>query len=77
MLKCDACGSIENIKTKTKNNKFNMILCERHYKQLYRHGKILERTIYDDNKIVENEDFAEILLYNKKGEVIQKNLNRH
>lgn len=49
-----------------------MILCHRHYKQLYRHGEVFERTIYDLNEIIEYEDYAEILLYNKQGAVIHK-----
>lgn len=42
-------------------------VCSRHYKHLYRHGKILERTIYDKNEIVIFESFAEMKLYNKDG----------
>lgn len=72
ILVCEICNTTENIKTKTKNNKFNMILCSKHYKQLCSHGKILERTIYDSNEIVKNNDFAEMFLYNKKCEVICK-----
>lgn len=72
ILKCEICNTTQNIKTKTKNNKFNMILCQRHYKQMYRHGEVFERTIYDANEIIENENFAEMFLYNKKGDVICK-----
>lgn len=49
-----------------------MILCHRHYKQLYRNGKVYERTIYDSNEIVEYDTYAEIYLYNKQGVVIHK-----
>lgn len=40
--------------------------CNRHYLQNYRHGKVLNRTIYDKNKIVIKHDYAEIVIYNKK-----------
>jgi len=70
MLKCEICGSINKIKTKTKNNIFGKILCEKHYKQLYRHGKILNRTIYDSNKINIGDDYAELELYDKQGNIV-------
>lgn len=41
--------------------------CARHYAQMYRHGKILERTRFDPNEIVIKKDFAEIILYDRKG----------
>lgn len=68
-LKCEICGS-KKLATKTKNNQFNMILCVRHYKQMIRHGKILERTIYDKNEIIVKNDYAELKLYNKNGKQI-------
>lgn len=37
--------------------------CSRHYKQMKRHGKILNRTIYDPNEIIIIGDIAEIVLY--------------
>ena len=40
--------------------------CERHYFQIKKHGKILERTIYDPNEIIIKGDHAEVVLYNKK-----------
>ena len=42
--------------------------CCKHYKQQYRHNKILERTIYDENDFIFHDDFIEIVLYDKKGE---------
>ena len=39
-------------------------MCVKHYSQYRRHGKILENTKYEPNKIVEYEDHAEIILYN-------------
>lgn len=46
---------------------FTKSLCTRHYKQEYRHGKIF-RTIYDKNDILIHENYAELKLYNVKGE---------
>ncbi len=63
MKKCKYCD-ITNDKTR-----FYGVVCRKHYLQLHRHGKILERTIYDKNKIVEKEDHVEMELYDTKGEV--------
>ena len=41
--------------------------CKKHYLQMKRHGQILDRTIYDPNEIIEHEDYAEIILYDKQG----------
>ena len=40
--------------------------CNKHYKQYKRLGYILERTKFDKNEIVEYEDYAEIVLYDKQ-----------
>lgn len=48
--------------------------CDKHYRQFKKYGRILERTIYDPNKIVEHEDYAEIIIYNKKCEEISRTL---
>lgn len=42
-------------------------LCTKHYKQMYRHGKI-SKSIYDPNDIVYLDDHAEIILRTKYGE---------
>ena len=39
--------------------------CSKHYAQYLKYGNILERTIHDLNEIIEYDDYAEILLYNK------------
>ena len=41
--------------------------CAKHYYQFKRHGHILERSIYDANEIIEYDDYAEIVLYDKYG----------
>ena len=48
-------------------------LCNKHYKQLYRHGKII-KTIYEPNDIVCYETYAEIILRNKQGEECARSL---
>lgn len=49
-------------------------LCIKHYKQMYRHGKILERTIYDKNNIIENDEYIEIVLYDKECDEVGKTI---
>lgn len=41
--------------------------CGKHYAQIQRHGKILDKTRFDLNEIVTYDDYAEIILYDKKG----------
>lgn len=48
--------------------------CNRHYKQFKRHGCILERTKNDANEIIEHDDYAEMILYNNKGEEVARAL---
>ena len=63
MKKCKYCDMTSD------KTKFHGDVCRKHYLQLYKHGKILERTIYDKNKIIEKENYNEMELYNPKGEV--------
>ena len=39
--------------------------CDKHYRQYKRHGEISERTRFDPNKIIEYDDYAEVVLYDK------------
>lgn len=48
-------------------------LCCKHYKQMYRHGKII-KTIYEPNDIICYETHAEIILRNKQGEECARTL---
>lgn len=41
--------------------------CCRHYQQIKRHGKVLERTIYDPNQILIHNDHAELICFTKNG----------
>ena len=46
--------------------------CNRHYKQFKKHGHTLERTYRDLNEIIEYDDYAEIVLYDKQGKEIAR-----
>jgi len=48
--------------------------CSRHYQQMYKHGKILERTVYDPNEIIIRGGFAEIILYNQKNQEVARTI---
>lgn len=39
--------------------------CSKHYTQIRKHGHILEKTRFDANEIIEYDDHAEIILYDK------------
>ena len=41
--------------------------CRKHYMQLYHHGQLLERTIYDANEYIEHDDYIEIKTFDKNG----------
>ena len=57
---CCICG--EKSKSTWKDGKE---YCRKHYMQMYHHGRILEKTIYDRNEWIEYEDYAECITYNK------------
>ena len=40
--------------------------CPKHYLQVWKHGKILKRTMYDPNETIVKGDMVEIVLYNRK-----------
>lgn len=46
--------------------------CSKHYAQIKRCGKILERTIFDENEIIEYDDYAEVILCNKDCEEVAR-----
>lgn len=41
------------------------IYCNKHAKQFYTHGKIMDRTIFSPNDIIKYNDYAEIVIRNK------------
>lgn len=48
--------------------------CRKHYYQFKKYGHVLERTIYDANEIIEYEDYAEIVLYDKDGNEVARTM---
>lgn len=48
--------------------------CGKHYSQFKKHGRILERTIYDPNDIVHYGDHVGVVLRNKDQEVVGESL---
>lgn len=47
--------------------------CNKHYQQMLKHGCII-KTMYDPNKIIEHDDYAELVLCDKQGKEIAKAL---
>lgn len=60
--KCVVCGSTNHC-----HKKDGEYYCRKHYLQLWRHGKIIERTIYDENEWRLYDDYAECITYKKDG----------
>lgn len=60
----EGCKTVSN-EVCGKTGKYKMNLCQKHRFQMDKHGKILERTMYDSNEIVKYNDYAEIILYGK------------
>lgn len=48
--------------------------CNKHYKQMKRYGHILERTKFDLNEIIEHDDYAEIVLYDKNNNEVARSI---
>lgn len=69
MKTCKVCGR--------ECNKLTSGMCNKHYRQFRKYGEVLDnnpRTIKDPNEIVEYEDYAEIIIYNKQCEEIARTL---
>lgn len=73
---CEHCGRLLNkpkcIRTQTK-----YVLCDKHSNQMQEYGKFLDniqRCKKDDNEIIEYEDYAEVILYNLRGEEVARAL---
>ena len=47
--------------------------CTKHYDQIQHHGKIID-TMYDKNEIIKYDDYAEIIVRNKQGDIKGKAL---
>ena len=65
MKKCKICGKEEKYLKRG--------MCNKHYKQFLKFGEI-KRSRYDPNEIIEYDDYAEIILYNKDCEEIARTL---
>lgn len=64
-MKCEYCGITDKETRILKTAKYGT-LCRRHYLQKYRHGTFFA-TIYEPNEIVINDEYAEIILRDKRG----------
>jgi 5'(3')-deoxyribonucleotidase len=62
---CEFCGCTDTVFF---NSQVEMYLCDRHSSQIKKYGKLLNKTKYDKNEIRINneENYAEIILYNSK-----------
>lgn len=70
MKKCKVCG--RDIKVYAGRG-----MCSKHYNQFKKYGEVLDnnpRTRFDPNEIVEYEDYAEIVLYDKNCEEVARAL---
>jgi hypothetical protein len=63
LKQCEICGTTKGA-IYSKGNKFGKELCSRHYLQMQKHGKIIEQTKYDLNKIVIKGDITEVIICN-------------
>lgn len=48
--------------------------CSRHYQQLLKHGRILERTMFDPNEFIFKDNICYIQLYNQEGDKVAQAL---
>lgn len=65
---CEIAGCTQHMFQRYNNQK----LCAKHYSQMRMHGEILSRTIFDKNEIIVENNFAYIVLYNKKCDEIAR-----
>lgn len=69
---CERCGRT-SVETRVGNHtKSGMVLCEKHKNQFDRHGKFLEQTRYDPNKIIEDGHISYICLNDSYGNIIAR-----
>lgn len=64
---CEVCGDIALYFYKD-----SMYLCKKHISQMNNYGEILTRTKFDKNKIIQYENYAEIVLYDINNEEIDR-----
>lgn len=68
--KCEYCDRTSDNHRVSYWKIFDKTLCHKHMSQIKRNGKVLNKTIYESNDILECEDCAIMYLYNKVGEVV-------
>ena len=61
LLPCSVCGE-----TRHTSILHGAPYCKRHYNQMWRHGKIIESTVYDKNEILIDGDTARIIIKDKR-----------
>lgn len=64
--KCAICGITNEFKIIF--NYHGIPMCNKHKGQMYRHGRITDRTsktVQDKNEIIKHEDYAELIIHNK------------
>jgi Holliday junction resolvase len=64
---CCVCGSNEKVQ---EYNKTAKDYCKKHYNQMRKYGEVRDKTIFDKNEIIKYENFAEVVLVNKKLEKV-------
>ena len=70
---CEVCGISSQLKHVYYRNSYGMCLCPKHAGQMRRHGAIVDptpRTTRDKNEIVLKDDHAEMVIRNKKNEIV-------
>lgn len=70
---CDVCGITSNDKRIQWVGRANMHLCSKHKKQIYEYGKIIDptdRTTHDTNEYVLFDDHAEMVIRDKRNNII-------
>lgn len=56
------------------NKHYGLGYCRKHYQQYRRYGYIPARTRNDANEIIEYDDYAEVVLYNKDGNEVARTM---
>ena len=64
---CSVCNSSKKVSYHN-----GILYCDKHYMQIRRHGEVCLRTRFDPNEIVLYANYAEIVLYNKSGEEVDR-----
>lgn len=71
---CEVCQITSETTRVSYRSQFNKILCSKHNRQLKLTGEIQKRNIFDKNKIIKYNDYAEIILYNRNNQEINRTI---